>query len=156
MALDTNRIANLRVLVIDDDEDMVGVLEVVLRAIGVRYITSFTDPSEVKQWLLTGKGDVDLIVCDLMMPKVDGLQLLTDARAALPAVKFVMLTANASEIAVRLAVRGRVDAYLAKPITAGALKERLLEVIAAPSRGTAGQPAAEAPDPPPETPEKTE
>lgn len=148
-----DRIANLRVLVVDDDKDMVEVVEVVLREIGVRYITSFTRSSEAQLWFAARGGYADLVICDLMMPDVDGMQILQIARKHLPTVKFIMLTANATMKAVNSARDGRVDAYMTKPISVGSLRTRIRDVIAAmPQVAKPKAPAAPSAAPPVETP----
>jgi CheY-like chemotaxis protein len=74
-----------------------------------------------------------VLVLDLMMPGVDGLELLAQIRSVQPAVKAIIISGKLNtdsaeeEIAIRLRQQVEADAYLHKPVTV----KRLLETIEA-------------------------
>jgi len=67
-------IQNANILIVDDQEFNVLLLEQILRDAGYVSITSTTDPSEVCE--LQRKNHYDLILLDLMMPVMDGFQVM--------------------------------------------------------------------------------
>jgi CheY-like chemotaxis protein len=69
------------VLVVEDDASIRDVLLMILESEGYR-IAQAADGQQALEWLATG-GEPDLILLDLMMPRLDGCQFLA-CRAALP------------------------------------------------------------------------
>lgn len=99
-----------RILVVDDDEQICEQLSEILTANGheVDYVTSGEEAMQVKK-------DYDVILLDLVMPKVDGLFLLTHFKKSHPQAQIIMITAFATiETAVAAMRRGAID-YISKP-----------------------------------------
>src|SRR3972149_8626117 len=99
-----------RILVVDDDEQICEQLSEILTANGheVDYVTSGEEAMQVKK-------DYDVILLDLVMPKVDGLFLLTHFKKSHPQAQIIMITAFATiESAVAAMRRGAID-YISKP-----------------------------------------
>jgi adenylate cyclase len=67
-------ILNASILIVDDKEANVSLLEKILRGAGYVSITSTTDPNEVCE--LQVKNRYDLILLDLLMPGMDGFQVM--------------------------------------------------------------------------------
>ena len=78
------------ILVIDDERSMLEFLELLLRKEGYQ-VTLLEDGRKVDNW-----GDYDLVISDLRMPDVDGLELLKKLREVDPDVPFIFITAFAS------------------------------------------------------------
>jgi PAS domain S-box-containing protein len=70
----TEDILNASILIVDDQEANVQLLEQMLRDAGYRHITSTTNPGEV--WALHHRNRYDLILLDLLMPGMDGFQVM--------------------------------------------------------------------------------
>jgi PAS domain S-box-containing protein len=64
------------VLVIDDDPVVVQQMRSLLAALGVPDILSAQNGMEAMEALLTSKGNIDLLLCDLNMPEMDGVELI--------------------------------------------------------------------------------
>jgi CheY-like chemotaxis protein len=105
-----------RVLVVDDDPDVVEVAEVYLerRCDGVAVVTA-TDPEAAVTRV--SEEHFDCVVSDYEMPELDGLELLTAVRDHAPAVPFVLFT-NTDEQAVAERARSRGASYLEKGTSA--------------------------------------
>ncbi len=102
------------VLVIDDEEDMAESVGVVLRAAGHRAVVE-TDPRHAAAQVDSERPDV--VVTDLRMPGVTGLQLLDELQAAHPETPVIVITGYASiDSAVEAMRRGAAD-YIAKPFS---------------------------------------
>ena len=72
--ISSSDILNGKVLLVDDNEDNVGVLDVMLRQAGYTQITSTTDPHTVRE--LHARNRYDLIILDLQMPGMDGFDVM--------------------------------------------------------------------------------
>ena len=100
-----------RILIVDDESDMVENVTRILRRAGHRC-TGVTDPARALALLESDRPD--LLLTDLKMPEVDGLTLLRRARTLDPALPVVVITAFASiESAVAAIKEGAFD-YLPK------------------------------------------
>lgn len=101
-----------RVLILDDEPRMGAVLARMLAREG--FETEWTDDGE-RALALAAAGGLDVIVSDLRMPGLSGLEVLARAKRADPDVDFVMMTAYATpQTAVEAMKLGAID-YLIKP-----------------------------------------
>ncbi|MBW2542656.1 MAG: diguanylate cyclase [Deltaproteobacteria bacterium] len=118
--------ARARVVVVDDDR---LIRELVSDAIGDRARVECCDSSESALDALH-REPADLIVSDITMPGLSGLELLEEVRRIYPATDFLLLTGHATvESAVSALRMGAAD-YLAKPVNRDELVlvvERILE-----------------------------
>ena len=122
----------LTVLVVDDDPDAVDLVDAVLQSLKVPIVWTATDGD--KAWAIFRKagGQIDLIVCDWMMPGMSGLELLRRVREAESVVPFLMLTARTTADAVAEARDAGVDAYIVKPFAPRALRDKILALVTPP------------------------
>ena len=75
---------------------------------------------------LADKGGIDLVLMDIKMPVMDGLEATAAIKEKHPELPVVGLTANAFDSDRRLAMEAGCDDFLSKPISS----EKCLEVIA--------------------------
>ena len=103
------------ILVVDDE---LGILDSVKRTLereGLRVTT--TDSGEVALDLLRRDDPIDVILADIMMPKMNGVELLRAVRAISPSVDVVMMTAFGTvENAVECMRAGAYD-FITKPLS---------------------------------------
>ncbi|MBN8537015.1 MAG: sigma-54-dependent Fis family transcriptional regulator [Deltaproteobacteria bacterium] len=121
-----------KILVVDDEESIREFLEIMLKKEGYE-ITLAEDGQKAKE--LVQKKSFDLIISDLQMPNMTGIELLKYMRQNYPEVLFMMITAfGTTETAVEAMKMGAYD-YLTKPFKidevriniANALKSKNLE-----------------------------
>ena len=104
----------LRVLAIDDDPGALLLVEDVLQRRGGLAVTALPTPAEALQRLRDSEFDV--LVTDVELPGMTGLELLGRLRADHPALPVVVITANPTvEYAVE-ALRGQAGEFLPKPL----------------------------------------
>jgi len=117
---------NARILIIDDEPKMAGILKRVLSREG--YDVAIThDPKEGVK--LIRKNPYDVILSDLKMPGMDGIEVLKNARYLRKNADFIMMTAYATvETAVESMKLGAFD-YLIKPFPMEDLKLLLKRVL---------------------------
>jgi two-component system response regulator PilR (NtrC family) len=108
-----------RILVVDDELSMREFLEILLQKQGYFVDTAPNGEEAIKK---LGGGSYDLIVCDIMMPKGDGMAVLKHAKNLDTEAMVIMITAFAStESAVEAMKIGAYD-YITKPFQVDEIK----------------------------------
>ena len=101
-----------RILVVDDEESVRKMIAVLLQKEG--YQVSISGSGEEALEML-GVGEVDLVLCDIRMPDLDGLQVLSRIRKSFPEVTVIMMSAFGTvDLAVEAMKTGAYD-YISKP-----------------------------------------
>ena len=105
--------SNTRILVVDDDEFVLGSLSEFLRLEGYAVATARNYAEAMVQ---LAASEFQVVVADVAMPEVDGLELLKTVRNRYPETAVIMVTGYGSiESAVEAIKRGAFD-YMTKPI----------------------------------------
>jgi two-component system chemotaxis response regulator CheY len=115
------------VLVVDDSAAIRKILQRVLRQTGMVIGDIFEAGDGEEALAVLGGQKVSLVLSDINMPKMDGIQLLAAMKAA-PAwhdIPVVMVTTEGGEAKVSEAVRLGAAGYVRKPFTADQIKEKL-------------------------------
>ena len=118
---ETERRAQIRILVADDQLEARGIIQSVLSSLG--YLNIYQATTGFDALDVAVKRQVHLIICDWNMPGADGLEVLKTLRKH-PEHKttpFLMLTSEGYKENVRQAMKAGVTAYLVKPITTAVL-----------------------------------
>jgi DNA-binding response OmpR family regulator len=102
-----------RILVVEDDEEMRSLLKDFIQAEGFET-DSASDGSEAFRKL--AKESFDLIITDVRMPGLTGLDILPGVRRLQPEASIIVITAFGSEEVRRRAFERGATAYLEKPI----------------------------------------
>jgi len=111
-----------RVLVVDDEENIREVLSNYLESMNYEVHTAEDGQDALDKYR---KGDFDLIISDLLMPNIDGLELLKRIRNIDKEVIFLMITGYPSiETAVDAIKKGAYD-YITKPFHMEDVKLRI-------------------------------
>lgn len=113
-----------RILVIDDDARIRELLSEYLTGRGHTVSTA----SDGDAGLLAARGDVDLVVLDLMMPGRDGLSVLRELRPA-SKVPVILLTARGDDLDRIVGLELGADDYLPKPFNPRELTARIDAVL---------------------------
>ncbi|SMH59444.1 response regulator [Azospirillum agricola] len=119
-----------RVLAVDDEEGPRKLVASVLRDLGIGRVDMAADGQEALERLAANKAEYDLIICDWMMPRLNGLDLLKHVREMRTDLPFLMVTALATLEAVKRALAHQVSGYIAKPFTPDQLEEKVFLVLA--------------------------
>lgn len=104
----------LTILVADDEQDLVGTCERLLRRVGHDSLRAYTGSDALA---LIDQAKPDLVVTDLKLPGADGLAVARHARAHVPPIPVILITAYDSQHARSAAQEAGVGAYLAKPFS---------------------------------------
>lgn len=126
------KLAQAKVLVVDDFQGMRTVLRDLVRAMGVQRVDTAANGKDALQKLRASRYDV--VVCDFNLgPGLDGQQVLDEARLhdyiGLSTI-WVMVTAEKTAEMVTGVAEAKPDEYLLKPINQGVLQGRLERLLA--------------------------
>ncbi len=123
----------LRVLIVDDESFVRSTIKAILRVIGDFAVTEAGDGEAALALLEIESNRPDLVLCDLNMQPMGGLQfvgaLRSHANPALRDIAVVMVTVHADELSVQNAVRLKIAGYLVKPISPKQLRDRLQAIF---------------------------
>lgn len=119
----------MKVLVVDDFATMRRIVKNILTQLGFKNIIEADDGTTALAALKQEK--VGLIISDWNMPKMTGLDLLKEVRAGADTadIPFIMVTAEAQQDNIILAVKAKVSQYIVKPFTADTLGEKIEKVF---------------------------
>lgn len=102
------------VLVVDDDPEMTDMLVTVLADAGYGVAAASSGPAALSA---VRAHPPDLVVTDLSMPEMDGLDLVESVRADRPGTHFILLTAFGDWPSYCRAQDLEVEGYLSKPVS---------------------------------------
>jgi two-component system chemotaxis response regulator CheY len=121
----------IRTLIVDDSSVMRKIVERSLRQAGLDPLVVYEAGSGTEGLDQLKAKQVDLILSDINMPSMDGLEFLRQIRAQnlAPGVPVVMITTESSEEHVKQAILAGAQGYIRKPFTAEQVKERVLPLV---------------------------
>jgi DNA-binding response OmpR family regulator len=118
---------SLRVLLVDDEEELVSSMSerLAFRGINARYALSGLDALR-----LTDEQEFDVVVLDLKMAGLSGVDLMRRLDEKREGMKFIFLTGHGSEADYRECCSAGACSYLVKPVEIEILVEKIKEAAA--------------------------
>ena len=129
-----------RILLVEDDATIGEVLAASLRSHGHEVLWERTGAGALAG---AGTGPVDLVLLDLGLPDLDGVEVCRQLRRVQPGCVVVMLTARSAEMDVVVGLEAGADDYLVKPVRLAELHARIRAHLRRGGAGTA-EPAVRA------------
>ncbi len=117
-----------RVLIVDDERSVCRSIERVLNRQGYRTNTALSASKALE--VLQANNDFNLVITDLMMPQVNGMELLKIARSSWPNIPVLVITGYASIASAVEATQLGAANYLAKPFTPEELQSAVAQALA--------------------------
>jgi DNA-binding response OmpR family regulator len=115
--------ATARILVVDDEPNIREVVEAYLRREGYATVAASDGEEAIER-----SEDADLIVLDLMLPRLDGIEVLRRIRAVRN-VPIIMLTAKSDEVDKLIGLGVGADDYITKPFSPRELVARVQALL---------------------------
>lgn len=109
-----------RLLIVDDELDMLELLEMIILDKTSYQVTTTNNPLEAMQ-LLEG-GGIDLLITDLRMPAMGGIDLIRKVKPTHPDIPIIVITAYGSSESAEEAIGAGAYDYITKPFR----KEQIL------------------------------
>ncbi len=124
----------IRVLLVDDEADFVETLAERLELRGFEPAVALNGPGALEQ---LDSHDPQVMILDLKMPGMSGLEVLREAMRRKPKLPVIMLTGHGSDLERDEALTSGAKTYLQKPIDIDTLSKLLRETVSA-GAGSAG------------------
>ena len=114
-----------RILLVDDEQSVQTLLSYPLRKEGYEVVAAHTGREALERFR---DAHFDLVVLDVMLPKMDGLEVCRRLRAR-SSVPIIMLTAKSEEIDKVLGLELGADDYITKPFSMREFRSRVKAVL---------------------------
>ena len=117
------------ILVVDDEESSLQLLQEALEVAGYRV---FTASDGVQAWDALASGrlkDVALLLTDLVMPNMDGMELARKVTHEYPDLPILFMSGYADDIVYANQDMAKVASFLPKPFDVGMLQRRVRELV---------------------------
>ncbi|MGI9014097.1 MAG: response regulator [Phycisphaerales bacterium] len=122
----SQRLADTRILIVDDDDDIRTSVELAMRGEGAETRTVADGNAAIHS---AQHDEPDLVILDMMLPKFSGLFVLEKIKQMDDPPIVVMMTANEGRRHMTYAEACGVDAYFYKPVPLQRLIEKCIELI---------------------------
>jgi DNA-binding response OmpR family regulator len=113
------------ILLVDDEESIQKLLTYPLERDGFRVVQAWDGEEALERF---GEEDVDLVVLDIMLPKLDGIEVCKQLRAK-STVPIIMLTARDDELDKVLGLELGADDYITKPFSIREFRSRVRALL---------------------------
>jgi len=115
-----------KILLIDDNVNVLTVISDILKYSGFRVKTANTPQEALK---LVSKESPDLVLIDLRMPDLDGIQLMYSIKERNPKIPVVIYSGYPSVETAKKAIKGGALDYIPKPFDVNELKLRITRIF---------------------------
>lgn len=117
-----------RALVVDDDEELVKLIGILLKRIGIEAVNATNGQIALDKLAIE---PVDVVILDLMLPDMNGFEILRRVRAESRYVNLpiLILSAKADSVSIRQGLDLGADGYITKPYVSSNLTERIQSLI---------------------------
>lgn len=125
-ASDGGRLHDVRVLIVDDDRDILESIEAAFLSEGALTLTASDGDEAIR---ICHEDPPDLVVLDMMLPKRSGFMALEKIKGHEDSPIVIMVTANEGKRHQAYGESLGVDAYMIKPVPLGRLLDKAVELI---------------------------
>ncbi|ERL65093.1 response regulator transcription factor [Schleiferilactobacillus shenzhenensis] len=116
----------VKILVVEDDTQFNDIVQTILRQAGY-MVTGATEPAQA--YVFIQAEHFDLILSDIMMPKVDGYQFAQQIRRTDPDIPILFITARDDIASKERGFNSGIDDYMVKPINFDELQLRIKALL---------------------------
>lgn len=118
-----------KILIVDDEAGIVNIVKLRLEANDYCVVTAYDGEEALEK---TSQEMPDLIVLDLMLPKMDGYMIcsLLKKNARYAAIPIILFSARSTEADKALGMKVGADAYITKPVDMDVLLAKIEELLA--------------------------
>ena len=123
-----------RLLVVDDEPDIVQIFKLALQQDARFLVDAFTNPKEALQSFKSNAESYTLVITDIRMPELSGIQLTKKVKEINPNVKVVLTTAfemRENELSETFTPSEHIDGFIQKPIGIDDFTNKILNIMRA-------------------------
>ncbi len=120
---------NIEILIVEDNDNMRELMVKILQTLGFSK-TKDAENGKIA-WELLQTHHYDIVITDLIMPEMDGLELLQKIRTASEPLKntpVLMVTASDQKSDVMEASKYKIDGYIVKPINVKTILSKIVQI----------------------------
>jgi two-component system, chemotaxis family, chemotaxis protein CheY len=119
-------------MIIDDSSTMRKIIKRTVRMSGFSFSNTLEAENGLEGFEKLSKEAVDVVLCDVNMPEMNGLEMVKKVREELPAhksTKIIMVTTESSQEFISNAMAAGADGYISKPFTPEKFQQKLGPII---------------------------
>lgn len=119
-------------LIIDDSSTMRKIIMRTIRMSGVRFDSTTEAENGLQGFEKLSSEPYDVVLCDVNMPELNGLEMVKKVRAELPGcknTKIIMVTTESSQEFITNALKSGADGYISKPFTPEKFQQKLAPLL---------------------------
>jgi len=118
----------MKIAIVDDEQDILDVLEQFLSRSDKFDIKTFTNPQDAISSVKSGY--FDLVLLDIMMPQMDGIEFLKNTKASSPDTKIIMMTAYSTQDKIIECNKIGAEDYVTKPfVSLRDVENKVLDIL---------------------------
>lgn len=119
-------VSDINVLVVDDQDCIVDLLTDIVEQLGFKTLRAYDGRDALQRF---GAGDIQLVITDIKMPNMDGIELMRQIKQLRPEIPVIAITGyGATDTEVELLNEG-MDAYLEKPFHVAKIEDTICGVL---------------------------
>jgi CheY-like chemotaxis protein len=117
------------VLLVDDEEIILTIGTEMLKSIGFQVLTA-QDGIEAIQVFQENSRDIDLVILDLAMPRMDGEKTFHELLGIVPDLKIILSSGYTENLVAQRFKTVKPDGFIQKPYQLNSLREKIIGVLA--------------------------
>ncbi len=121
--------STVRVVVCDDDFKTLRDLRIVCNTNISKIIKEFNNGYDLLQWLKQNPEGVDLIILDIILPKIDGFVVFHEIQNINKQIPIIVVSIENSTTLIKYLALNGVKDYITKPYDLEQLKKRILKLL---------------------------
>ena len=118
-----------RVLLVDDEENVLEILKTTIQWQELGVDKLFTAQDGLQALELLEKQSIDLMITDIKMPRLDGINLLRKVKGLYPEIRCILLTAYGEFEYAKEAINLGVENYLLKPVAKDEVEQTVRKAL---------------------------
>jgi two-component system response regulator (stage 0 sporulation protein A) len=120
----------INVLLIDDNESITRrVVEYFGSHAVIKVVKAINDGHEAMDYILSNPNKFDLVLMDIIMPEVDGIEILEEMHKHQIKKNVIILTSYKKESTIKMVSKYDVDYYMLKPFDLKTLEKRIVNIM---------------------------
>lgn len=120
---------SINILVVDDNPSVVSSIKKYFSSHAViNVVNAIENGKEALENIISKENNYDLIIMDILMPDIDGIEILAQMKEAHVNSKVIVLTSYKKDYTVKITNNYGVDYYMLKPFSLSSLEKRILEI----------------------------
>lgn len=115
-----------KILVVDDEANIREIISEFLQTLGYEVVEAEDGNQAIKE---CGRKEFDLVITDIRMPNMNGLDLLKNLKKVIPDLPIILMTGYQPSKSQEENLTAKADGYLLKPFSLNTLRQSILKIF---------------------------